>query len=323
MLQQAQTGRTCSADKRQRGFVLLAVLSALGLLAVVAASFTQIARSHVKGVHAAKESARAEGFADAGIQLVILDLIGARESAPSQRRFPLDAELVHCRLDDAGARLTIAVQDEAGKVDLNIATEPLLRALVAGLGIPRADAKVDAILDFRDQDSDRRADGAEREEYRAAGRPFGPRNGPFLAIEEVSTVLGVSQADADRMLPFVTIYSGLQAIDVNVASKVLVDVIVRGTEVTGGASQLGQSSFGEGMGRKALGAPLPAQFLAASTRRAFAVHSQALMPSGAKFVREAVVEFIASTAGAYMLRRWRRGNAVLASPPEAESLPPC
>jgi general secretion pathway protein K len=307
MLQQAQAGRSRPADRRQRGFVLLAVLSALGLLAVVAASFTQIARSHVKGVHAVEESARAEGLADAGIQLVILDLIGARESAPSQRRFPLDAEPVHCRLGDAGVRLTIAVQDEAGKVDLNIAT----------------DAKVDAILDFRDQDSDRRADGAEREEYMAAGRPFGPRNGPFLAIEEVSNVIGVSQADADRMLPFVTIYSGLQAIDVNVASQVLIDVVVRGTEVSGGSSQLGQSSFSEGEGRKAFGAPLPAQFLAASTRRAFYVRSQALMPSGAKFVREAVVEFITSTAGAYMLRRWRRGNAVLGSPPAAESLPPC
>lgn len=323
MLQQAQIGRPRPADKRQRGFVLLAVLSALGLLAVVAASFTQIARSHVKGVHAAEESARAEALADAGIQLVILDLIGAREKAPSQRRFPLDAEPVHCRLGDAGVRLTIAVQDEAGKVDINIATEPLLRALVAGVRIPLGDAKIDAILDFRDQDNDRRPDGAEREEYKAAGRPFGPRNGPFLAIEEISTVLGVSQADADRLLPFVTIYSGLQAIDVNVAPQALVDFIAQGSEVTGGAGQLGQSSFGEGMSRKALGAPLPAQFLAASTRRAFSVRSQALMPSGAKFVREAVVEFIASTAGAYMLRRWRRGNAVLASPPAAESLPPC
>src|SRR5262245_60462369 len=130
--EEPQTERTSTT--RQRGFVLIVVLSALGLLAVVAASFAQIARSHVKAVHAAGESARAEALADAGVQLVILDLVGAREAHPSPRRFQLDGTPLSCRLGGDDATLTVVLQDEAGKVDINIATEPLLRALAVGLG---------------------------------------------------------------------------------------------------------------------------------------------------------------------------------------------
>jgi general secretion pathway protein K len=323
MPQGAETGQERKAPGRQRGFVLLVVLSALGLLAIVAASFAQIARSHVKAVLAAGESARAEALADAGVQLVILDLVGAREAQPSSRRFALDAAPLFCSIGSDGSSLAIAVQDEAGKVDLNMGSEPLLRALVQGLGIGAADAKVDAILDFRDEDDDRRADGAERAEYRAAGRSFGPRNGPFLAIEELAGVLGVAQADADRLRPFVTIYSGLPAIDANVAPQALIDIVARGSDQAGGSRPFGGIATGMGMGRKGPAAPLSAQFLAASTRRAFSVHSEARTPAGARFVREAVVEFVASTPGAYVVRRWHRGSSMLGPSPAAESLPPC
>lgn len=309
----------------ERGFVLLVVLSALGLLALVAASFAQIARTHVKAAAAAGESARAEALADAGVQLAILDLVAAREAQAPNRRFPLNAAPVACRIGAEGATLSIAVQDEAGKVDLNIGSEPLLRALIVGVGVEAGEAAVDAILDFRDDDDDRRPAGAERAEYRAAGRSYGPKNAPFLAVEELASVLGLAQVDVDRLRPFVTIYSGQPAIDVAVAPQALIDIVARGID-RGGSTSLASGLAADGAKRAARGAPLPAEFLAASTRRAFSVLSEARTPAGATFVREAVVEFATGRPEAFVIRRWYRAAASTgrhAPNVPSPSLPPC
>jgi general secretion pathway protein K len=301
------------------------VLSALGLLAIVAASFTHVARSHIRLAAVASEGAKAEALADAGVNIVILDLIGARESGPTTRRFALDATPSTCRTGN-GATLILAVQDEAGKVDLNIATLALLRALVLGAGASAGEAAVDAILDFRDEDDNRRLSGAERSEYLAAGRPHGPRNSPFVAVEELASVLGLTPADVDRLRPFVTIHSGLPGIDPNVASKALIETLERGIGEGGGPSLLdaGGPSGADfaGLGRR--GGPMLSQFQAASTRRSFSVRSQARTAAGTTFVREAIVEFMGTGASAFRVHRWYRGSAAAAGAASAaEALPPC
>jgi general secretion pathway protein K len=312
------TGRRGSS--RQRGFALLVVLSALGLLAVVAAGFAHVARSHIKLAAAAGAGARAEALADAGVHMAILDLLAARESGPGNRRFALDATPFSCSAG-RGATLVIAVQDEAGKVDLNIAGPVLIRALVLGLGVSAGEAAVDAILDYRDEDDARRLAGAERAEYLAAGRLQGPRNGSFLAVEDLASVLGLTQADANRLRPFVTVHSGLIGIDAGVAPRVLVDALARGLQDSGGESLLESDA---GAGADDLPATLPPQLRVASMRRAFTIRAQARLTGGATFVREAVVEFVAATAAAFQLRRWHRGSAALpVASPSPETLPPC
>jgi general secretion pathway protein K len=304
--------------------VLLVVLSVLGLLAVVAASFSQVARTHMRLAAVASEGARAEALADAGVHIVILDLIAARDEPSPARRFALDATPLACSIGGDGATLTLAVRDEAGKVDLNIATPALLRALVLGLGLSGREAAVDAILDYRDQDDDRRISGAERPEYLAAGRPHGPRNGPFLAVEEVAGVLGLTQADADRLRPFVTIHSGLAAIDPSVASQALIEVLARGLHEAGPSLAEGGLGAGGLSGMDERSGRLPPQFLAASTRRAFAVRAEARTAAGAVFVREAIVELVAAGSPAFALRRWYRGaRASAGASAGAEGLPRC
>jgi general secretion pathway protein K len=239
----------------ERGFVLLVVLSALGLLALVAATFTQVARMHIKAAAASVEGARAEALSDAGVHLAILVVVAAREQEAANRRFALNAVPVTCSFEEDGATLTIAVRDEAGKVDLNIASEALLRALVLGAGIDGGDAAVDTILDFRDADDDRRLSGAERAEYRAAGRPHGPKNGALVTVEELSGVLGLTQADVDLLRPFVTVYSGQAAVDPAVASGALIDVLSRG--VQNSSSLFFKGAEGGGPRLMSARAPLP------------------------------------------------------------------
>jgi general secretion pathway protein K len=304
----------------QRGFALLVVLSALGLLALVAAAFTTVARSHIKLAAGAGAVARAEALADAGVHLAVLDLVAARESGPDSRRLALDSTPLVCSAG-GGATLAIAVQDEAGKVDINIAGPVPIRALVLGLGVRAGEAAVDAILDFRDEDDARRPSGAERAEYLAAGRLYGPRNGPFLAVEDLAGVLGLTQADADRLRPFVTVYSGLGGVDAGVAPRVLVEALARGLESSGGAS-VPDLDTGLDVGEPSVA--LPPQLRSASTRRAFSIRAQARMAGGATFVREAVVEFVTTGAAAYQLRRWYRGSVTIPVPAlSPELLPPC
>jgi general secretion pathway protein K len=306
--------------KAQRGFALLVVLSALGVLALVAAGFTHVAHSHIRLAAGAGASARAEALADAGVHIVILDLVAARESGPGSRRFELDATPSICSAG-GGAILSIAVQDEAGKVDINIAGPVLIRALLLGMRVSAGDAAVDAVLDFRDEDDSRRVSGAERAEYLLAGKLHGPRNGPFLAVEDLASVLGLTQVDVDRLQPFVTVHSGLAGVDANVAPRVLVDALARGLQDGGGESLFGNDA---GLGGGELTATLPPQLRAASTRRAFSIRAQARMAGGATFVREAVVEFAAAVPAGFQVRRWHRGAATLAAaPPSAETLPPC
>ncbi|NJO34669.1 MAG: hypothetical protein HC869_17615, partial [Rhodospirillales bacterium] len=246
---------------------------------------------------------RAEALADAGVNIAILELVAGRAKEPTNRRFPLNATPVNCSIGNEG-NLTISIQDEGGKVDLNIGSEDLLRALVLGLG--GGEAAADAILDFRDEDDNRRPAGAERAEYLAAGRPLGPRNGPFLAVEELAGVLALTQADVDRISPLVTIYSGLNGIDTSVAPKSLMSAVAEGFERGG---NIFENEGVSGLERLSDSGALAPQFLASSTRRAFMVRSQARIAGGTTFVREATIEFLASSTSAFVLRRWRRGAA--------------
>ena len=297
--------------RAEGGFALLVVLSAVGILAVVAASFAQMARTHIRVVAVGTESARAEAFADAGVQLAILDIVAARDSTLANRRFAVDATPFVCSVADGEATLTIAVQDEAGKVDLNIASEPLLRALVFGLDVQAGEAAADAILDFRDADDDRRPSGAERAEYRAAGRAHGPKNAPFVAVEELAGVLALTRTEVDRLRPFVTVNSGQAGIDPSAASSALIDILVRGGARAGGLIAGEGPSFAGAEGERGRTGPLPAQFVTASSRHVFSVHSQARTARGAIFVREAIVELGASRTAAFLIRRWHRGTATI------------
>jgi hypothetical protein len=71
-----------------------------------------------------------------------------------------------------------------------------------------ADTRVLAarIVDWRDVDDAAGLHGAERAEYRQAGRSSGPRNGPFETVAELRQVLG-AEALGDKALDAFTVYS--------------------------------------------------------------------------------------------------------------------
>jgi general secretion pathway protein K len=304
---------------RERGFVLLIVIWVTGLLAVIVATFSTAVRTHIKVTTNSVASARAAALADTGVHIAIMDLVSSR--ANGRRRFTVDGTPTVCRAP-AGDVLLIAVEDEAGKVDLNAANERLLTHLLQGLGVASSEAAAlaDRILDFRDADEERRPSGAERSDYVAAGLAHGPKNAAFDAVEELEQVLNIGHGWLARLRPFVTVYSGQGGIDPTVAPIELLGTLGGST----GTSAARLSGLGrDGQFRQLL--PIPSEFAVASQRRVFTVRSEAKTVEGARFVREAVVELRTTLTSAHVLRRWRRGEAVRTDAPEQaeEASAPC
>ena len=104
-------------------------------------------------------------------------------------------------------RVTIALQDEGGRIDLNSGSRELLGALLTANGVEdeRRGALADAILDWRDADDARGVNGAEDPEYQAEGRAAGAKDGPFNTVAELQQVLGMSRRLYERLAPALTV----------------------------------------------------------------------------------------------------------------------
>ncbi len=182
------------------GLVLIVTLWILVILAVVALTFAET--MNVEARAAANEMSRARALyaAKAGLQRAILairsDTSGyASDWSPwaslnsEDDQFPFDDE-----------RYEVSVTDECGKLDLNAADEQLLQKL------PELTPElVASILDWRDQDDSARPDGAESDYYSRLRPPRACANRPFLTLDELLLVKGVTREtyygpDAGRTL---------------------------------------------------------------------------------------------------------------------------
>jgi general secretion pathway protein K len=109
---------------------------------------------------------------------------------------------------------------ESARIDLNAASPQLLASFFAVLGTQPQQAQqyAERIAGWtRKPKATPGAAAAEENEealYRAAGRTYGPRGGPFAHIDELSLVIGLPPELIERAKPFLTIYSGKPQIDV-------------------------------------------------------------------------------------------------------------
>jgi len=117
--------------------------------------------------------------------------------------------------------IRIAITNEAGKIDLNRASEETLESLFVSVGANSGDARklAAAVEDFRDSDDVRRPGGAEAIDYQGAGLDYGPENAPFASIDELRRVFGLTPEIFSAVRPLVTVYSPGSDVDVNAASE--------------------------------------------------------------------------------------------------------
>lgn len=198
--------------KTQRGIALVLVLWMVVLLAVIAGALGTTSRSGVAMITNLRQEHQARALVEAGLRFMMLQLAW-RNLPVEDNPWPADGRLHPW--DFAGQRIWIGAQPENARLGLNVVDEKQLGRLLQALGLPdeQAEALRDAILDWRDADDGRRPQGAEDEDYRAAGRPLGARDGPFPAVEELRQVLGMNDAIYARLAPMLTLYNGQRTVN--------------------------------------------------------------------------------------------------------------
>jgi general secretion pathway protein K len=193
---------------------LLSVLWGLALLGAIATAFLSAGSTSYRLAHNAVEAIEVDLVAEAAVNRAVLGLLDPNP----QTRWRTDG--VPRVIEFAGTRMQVRVQDELGRIDLNNADGSLLIGLFQSVGLDAqaASALVDKILDWRDSSPLKRLNGAKDPEYRAAGLPYRPRNGPFQSVDELKLVMGMTPELFRAVEPAVTVYSGRPSIDPQVAT---------------------------------------------------------------------------------------------------------
>jgi general secretion pathway protein K len=188
---------------RHRGVALVAVLLLVaGLIAIATAVVTLSASQRRVAQRAYAADARREVL-DAGIRVALAEISFGKAEGPFWH--PRQPRIVKV----AGRRVEVTLERENGRIDLNTADEKYLVAGLAAAGMSVTAARTGAarICDWIDPDDQPQPrEGAEREQYRAAGLAYEPRNGPMESVEEVRQIMGL-RALSDASLDAFTVYS--------------------------------------------------------------------------------------------------------------------
>ena len=195
------------APSRQRGVALVLVMWVAVLLAVVAASFIIERRTETLVVAQFALDGPRRGRAP-------MPASPARCAESLSRRPDLPRRVEarrHCPTSGAfdGVPVRIEMRDESAKIDINTASDPLLRGLLLSVGLTddEADKLVDAILDWRDPDSLKRPNGAEEPEYRAAGLSYRPAQRSLPGHGGTAARARHAPRHLSPLAPLITVYS--------------------------------------------------------------------------------------------------------------------
>ncbi|WP_246686184.1 type II secretion system protein GspK [Methylobacterium sp. WL8] len=193
----------------EAGFVLPCVLAILIVVCALLAATVMRVRSGTALTQARADLTRVQGLADGIARLVAYDLGLQRTYRLRGLQLPEDGRPIACDLAPR-ERLLIALQDQGLLVDLNATPRAGLETALRGAGIPDATALALAaeIVDYRDADDvPEPSGGAEAPQYRARGLGYGPRNAPFVSVDEIGRLPSMTEDIAARLKPLLTIYN--------------------------------------------------------------------------------------------------------------------
>ena len=268
--------------KAQRGVALVLVMWASVLLTVIASTFILERRTDAMVIGNSAALARADAAAEAGVHRALYEMYRSDASADRWR-----ADGTPRTWSFEGAEVYLEVRDESAKIDVNTASEALLRGLLATSGLEEAEVQklFDAILDWRDPDALKRPNGAEEPDYREAGLAYKPANAPFQAIEELQLVLGMRPELYRRLQPSITVFSRQPGINPTLASR---EVLMA---IPGITAEIVDKYIADREAARQQGLPLPtlpqAGGFGAGPTMVLNVLSEARL-DGTVFVREAV-----------------------------------
>ncbi|MBI2822079.1 MAG: general secretion pathway protein GspK [Acidobacteria bacterium] len=221
-----------------RGSLIVLLAWVLVALSLIALSFSATVRMEVKATINETDLKQSYYIARSGIYYAITRVLvrALRTTTGGIAAQGVDEDLERGQLQFSMANGTaeIFVRDETGKINVNFATEDVLRNLMAQAGLPQdvGDAIADSILDWRDPDHDLHLNGAEDPYYMGLPEPYSIKDGPLDNIEELLLIKGVTpeifygekykhesgeEKTRGGLVNFLTTYTSVNRININSA----------------------------------------------------------------------------------------------------------
>lgn len=214
-----RAGTSFRPSRSRRGSALFMVLWVIALVSFLTLGLIELMRIDIDMEVARSKDFRAHQLAESGIAIAIHPAV--------ERYDPLLNQEI-----EQGESFEVLIESEDSRININrlLAKEDtdLLRRLFSHWDLTQReiDSVVAALLDWYDKDDLPRLNGAEFEEYVAAGRHSGPGNGPFRTLEELREVLNLEPLNAAKpdWIDFFSIHSSGR-IDLNDAPIDLIQVV--------------------------------------------------------------------------------------------------
>jgi general secretion pathway protein K len=200
------------------GFVLIAVLWMLAALATLASIYSAYAVNTAAASHIPDDRVQAEASILAGVELAVFSQHAVpKEARPPQGGFEI--RLGH-------TAVAVRFRSEAARIDLNAAPPDLLTGLFVAVGVDpaRAGTFADRIVGWRTKVASSDA-AKEADLYVEQHMPYPPRQALFDNALELSLLPGLSAAVIERVLPFVTVFSGRSQIDVRTSDPTVLSAL--------------------------------------------------------------------------------------------------
>ena len=175
-------------DAGRNGLVLIAVLWILAVMTAIVAVVGQTSRLNMKMAMTATDEVRCKWACRAGTENAIGILNEDLKDSDCLADLWSDNDEDFNDVLMERCRYNVRVYDEAGKLNINMATKDQLMAL------PYMEQEiVEAIVDWRDSDDDPQSTGAEAGYYENLPIPYKIRNGPLKTVRELLQVKGVTE----------------------------------------------------------------------------------------------------------------------------------
>jgi len=281
-----------------RGAALVLVLWLIALLTALVGAFAMSARIEHLQQRVQDDSGRAQEIGRAGVAYAMSRL----RADPQRPAWQPDGRLYRWRFD--GAQVDIRIEDESGKINLNLADIPLLQGFLQALQVEPAAATrlAGAIVDWRDADDlSPVGGGAEGPDYVAAGLPYGPRNARFETLGELQRVLGMTPSLYARMRPMLTLHSRLARPDARFAQGPVLTALGMDAALVQAQREQEWAASNDTMSAPAV----------ASGSGTYSIECRVVDERGRAAVSRAVVRNTPSTAmgRAYTVLGWEQGMA--------------
>jgi hypothetical protein len=187
---------------RERGAALVITLVFVTAMAAAAVAFLAGRRTDALTLRGQLQAIEAQAMLEAALQQTVTLLANRapRQQVPPQLSWQFGEVAVRVRFER-----------ESGKIDLNAASDPMLRALPLALGLDEVSAATfaDVIQDWRDENHLKLEFGAEDSDYASGGAAAGgAADRPFAKPAELRYLPVVDAAVWSMVEPYVTVYSG-------------------------------------------------------------------------------------------------------------------